>query len=112
LIWTFYRIEFHALFDRISKKIDLSGAGTVEEINARLRGAINEIRYQYALNPLGQLQAESAISPLQALIFGGFARRVIDEAIANPHGFVALTLKLGRQRAKEITAKRARRRPL
>jgi hypothetical protein len=103
-------IEFHKVFNRISKKINLKGAGTPAEINARLNKKINQIRYEYGLNPLGQLQAESKISPLKTLMFAGFGRRTIDEAIANPTGKVALTLKYGPEHARYVLEKRARKR--
>ena len=101
--------EFHKLFDRISDRINLEGAGSVREINERLNQRIQELEYRYGTDPLAPLRAQGPISQLKALISGGFARRAIDEAIANPRGEIALTLKLGKKRAKEILTKRKRR---
>jgi hypothetical protein len=100
--------EFHRVFDRISEKVDLRGAGTPAEINERLNRKIEEYKYLYGTNPLAQLQAESRIAPLRTLIFAGFGRRTIIEAIADPHGKVALTLKYGRKKARHILLKRTR----
>ena len=102
--------EFNKVFDRMSETIDLKGAGTPAEINARLNRKIQEIQYQFATNPLAQIQAESKIAPLRTLVFAGFGRRTIDEAIADQHGKIALTLKYGRQQARRILEKRSRKR--
>lgn len=102
--------EFHKVFDRISRKINLKGAGTPSEINERLKHRIIEIRDEYGHSPLGRLQAEGKVASLRGLIFSGFGRRAIDEAIANPTGEVALTLKHGRAYAKHAIENRKRKR--
>ena len=101
--------EFHKLFDRISQRINLEGAGSPTEINERLRQRIQELKYIYGNDPLAPLRTQGPISQIRALISGGFARHAIDEAIANPHGEIALTLKLGKRRAQKILMKRRRR---
>ena len=98
--------EFHPIFDRVSRKVDLKGAGTPAEINERLKKKIKEIKKK-RLKPA---KARRLISELMKLIFAGFGRRAIDEAIANPQGKVALTLKYGEEKAKEILLERARKR--
>lgn len=102
--------EFHRIFDRVSKKVDLKGAGTPREINRRLNRKIKEDRYLPRRNQLALFLARSRIPNLKRLVFAGFGRRTIDEAVANPRGKVALTLKYGREKAKDILLRRARRR--
>jgi hypothetical protein len=102
--------EFHKIFNRISKIVDLEGAGTPGEINERLNQKINEYRYLPGKNQLALFRARSRIPELKKLIFAGFGRRTIDEAVSNPRGKVALTLKYGREKARDILLARARRR--
>jgi len=101
--------EFHPIFDRVSAVVDLKGAGTPAEINKRLREKIRAYETQEGkrLNPV---RTKRLISQLRGLMFAGFGRRTIDEAVANPQGKVALTLKYGREKAKDILLARARRR--
>jgi hypothetical protein len=101
--------EFHPLFDRTSKVVNLEGCGTAREINERLNQAIEEVKSEYGTDPLAQLRDRRQISNLKRLIFAGFARRAINEAIANPEGKIALTLKYGRKKAKGILQERHRR---
>ena len=101
--------ELNELFDRVSRKVDLRGAGTPSEINSRLRQKIDDYKHEYGTDPLSQLRAESKIAPLRTLIFRGFARRVINEAVAKPHGKISLVLKYGRKRAKRFLLKRRKR---
>lgn len=102
--------EFHKVFNRVSKKVNLKGAGTPQEINRRLNWKIKEYSHVTGKTPLAQFCAKRRISDLKKLIFAGFGRRTIDEAVANPQEKVALTLKYGRKRAKDILLDRARRR--
>lgn len=97
--------EFNQVFDRISKKIDLQGCANAQEVHSRLKTRIHEYRMIYS-TPLRALQNDSKISVLRNLIAAGFGRRTIDEAIANPRGTVALTLKYGREKALRIIEKR------
>lgn len=102
--------EFHRIFNRVSKKVNLKGAGTPQEINRRLNRKIEEYRYLSGTTPLAQFRVKRRISDLENLISAGFGRRTIDEAVAKPQGKVALTLKYGREKAKDILSARARRR--
>lgn len=102
--------EFHKAFDRISSKVNLKGATTASEINDRLKHKIFEIRSEYAPTPISYFQAEKRIAPLKSLIFSGFGRRAIDDAIAKPTGLVALTLKYGRAYAKHAVENRKKKR--
>lgn len=102
--------EFHKLFDRISKIVNLAGARTPQEINRRLKRKINEYRHLPRKDQIPSFFARSRMPDLKKLIFAGFGRRTIDEAIANPRGIVALTLKYGREKARQILRRLARRR--
>ena len=102
--------EFHQIFDRVSRKVDLKGAGTPAEINERLKQKIEAYEYLRKKKRLAQRVAKRRISDLKNLMFAGFGRRTIDEAIANPQGKVALTLRYGPEKAKEILLARARKR--
>jgi len=102
--------EFHLIFDRVSRKVNLKGAGTPAEINERLRQKIEAYKLQRSRKRLNPKVAGRRISDLKRLIFAGFGRRTIDEAIANPQGKVALTLRYGWKGAKEILLERGRKR--
>ncbi len=100
--------EFHEIFDRTSKKVNLKGASTAGEINNRIVKKAHRIQNEYGSDPLSQMQAESRIEPLKKLLFSGFGRRAIDEAIANPQGKIARTLKLDQEEIQRIKARRKR----
>ena len=102
--------EFHKIFNRVSKKVNLKGASTPEDVNRRLKQKIKEYSYLSGKTPLAQFRTKRRISHLKNLISAGFGRRTIDEAVANPRGKVALTLKYGREKARDILLHRARRR--
>lgn len=116
--------EFHPLFERVSKRVNLKGAGSPAEINERLTkkvkkdkekiSMINEaIREGYAKSgPLSRWKrkVKNDIENTKQLIFQGFGRRTIDEAVARPTGRVALTLRYGNKKAKDILLERARER--
>jgi Holliday junction resolvasome RuvABC DNA-binding subunit len=94
------------MFDRTSKRVNLEGCATAQEINARLKRKINEYKTTDTEGPLEQFQLEKKIRSLKTLVEAGFARRTIYEAMANPRGKVALTLRYGRKRALHILSKR------
>lgn len=102
--------EFHKLFDRISIIVDLRGAATPREINKRLNRKIKEYRYLSRKGQLASFRASRMPDFLKRLISAGFGMRTIDEAVANPRGKIALTLKYGRGKARRILRKRAQRR--
>jgi len=102
--------EFHKIFNRVSKKVDLKGADTPQEINRRLNRKIKEYSHSSGITPLAQFRARRRISELENLMSAGFGRRTIDEAVANPREKVALTLKYGRKKARDILLARERRR--
>ena len=94
--------EFNEIFNRVSRKVNLKDAGTPAEIHRRLHRKIKEYENEYWIDPFSQLRAENEIANMRTLIFSGFGRRAIDEAVANPEGIVALTLKYGRKKARKI----------
>ena len=98
--------EFYPIFNRISSKINLHGAGTPEEINERFRNRIKHYKEQQKVEKLPRLK--KSISQMRNLIRSGFSRRTIDEAVSRPRGIVGLTLKYGRDDAKKILLARAR----
>ncbi|MDT8782291.1 MAG: hypothetical protein IAX22_06555 [Candidatus Bathyarchaeota archaeon] len=100
--------EFHDIFARTSKKVNFKGASTAAQIDDRLIKKIHRIQNEYESDPLSQMQAESRIEPLKKLLFSGFGRRAIDEAIANPQGKIARTLKLDQEEIQRIKARRKR----
>jgi len=100
-------IEFHILFRRISNTIDLEGCATPQEVNSRLKQRINEYK-AHGVTPFGNYVAYKKIAALRNLVAGGFGRRTIAEAMAKPHGEVALTLKYGRETARRILTRRKR----
>ncbi len=102
--------DFNIIFHRVSRKIDLKGAGTPAEINRRLKDKIYDYKALQKKRRLKPQVARRRISDLKKLIFRGFARRTIDEAVAHPQGKVALTLKYGRKEARKILLERGRKR--
>ena len=102
--------EFHPIFDRVSRKVNLKGAGTPAEINKRLKQKIDEYASLRIKKQLKPRVAKRRIYDLKKLMFAGFGRRTIDEAVANPQGKIALTLRYGRKKAKDILLARARER--
>jgi hypothetical protein len=99
--------EFNEIFERISMTIDLKGCRTPQDINRRIRRRIQKESYVAGPRILALLRATNQKSALERLI-PGFGQRTIDEAYANPKGEVALTLKYGRRKAKDILANRER----
>lgn len=102
--------EFHGIFDRVTYRVSLKGAGTPAEVNEKLRHKIKAYKYLQEKERLKKDRARRLISQYRKLIFAGFGRRTIDEAVARPQGKVALTLQYGRKKAREILLARARRR--
>jgi hypothetical protein len=116
--------EYHPIFDRTSKRVNFKGATSPSDINDRLFESIDEdkeqikrinraIREGYAKKSAlarWKRKIRSDIKDTKQLIYAGFARRTIDEAIVRPRGRVALTLRYGRTEAKRILLKRSRQR--
>jgi hypothetical protein len=100
--------EFHRLFNRVSRRVDLKGCRTAADINRKLMQKEKQVRFSASNNPLAQVRASNEADFYQRLV-PAFGKRVIDEAHTNPHGKVALTLKHGWRRA-EILFKRMKKR--
>lgn len=92
--------EFRDIFCRVATKVDLRGANTPQEVNQRLLRNINA--YPPRLS-------QGWISFLSKLI-PSIGRRTIDEAIAQPRGIVALTLKYGKKTADRLLSEQSRKR--
>lgn len=99
--------EFHEIFDRVSKEVDLRGCKTPADVNRRLKQKIKQQIYA-ANNPLKKLRATNRATFLKNLI-PAFAKRVIDEAHTEPRGKIALTLKHGRKKAAILFGRLQRR---
>ena len=102
--------EFHPMFDRISRVVDLKGVYSVDEVNERLEQTVRDVRDSERAERLRMGRAGIIERNLIKLRDGGFGRRVIREASEKPKGIVALTLKYGRETAKYILLKRAKKR--
>jgi hypothetical protein len=104
--------EFHEIFDRTTDVVDLEGKGTVSEIERAL-WRIREYcrrRYQRAETEKERARFKAATVNYDNLLRYGFARRVIREAMSDPNGFYALTLRFGKIEARRrLLAQRATR---
>jgi hypothetical protein len=114
--------EFNPIFDRVSKRVNLKGANSPSDINQRLTKKVKKDKEKISMINEAIKEGWASARPLarwkrkirndrkdtKQLIFRGFARRTIDGAIARPNGKIALTLKYGRNKAKDILLKRAR----
>jgi len=99
--------EFHLLFDRVSRTVDLRGCRTPADVNRRLKQKIKQQIYA-ADNPLEKIRANNKAKFLKKLI-PSFGKRVIDEAHSKPEGKIALTLKYGRKKAEILFGRLQRR---
>lgn len=100
--------EFHRIFERASVEVEFRGAGTPAEINERLNQKIESYKSLARNKQMSPSTARRRISNLKKLIFSGFGRRTIDEVIADPQGRIALTLRHGREKARDVLLARAR----
>lgn len=99
--------EFHEIFDRVSRIVDLKGCRTQADVIRRLKQKIKQ-QIHAANNPLAKIRATNEATFLKKLI-PAFAKRVIDEAHAEPQGEIALTLKHGRKKAEILFGRLQRR---
>jgi hypothetical protein len=91
--------EFHQLFNRVSRRVELKGCRTPADVNMRLRRKAKEVSHIASDNPLAKLRASNKADFYQRLV-PAFGKRVIDEAHTNPNGKIALTLKHGWKKAQ------------
>jgi hypothetical protein len=111
------RPEFHAIFDRVSKNIDLKLCTTAQAIEEELKDARDrsKVKYKTARASDYARTREKAVvfgrraEWLDTLIEHDFSGRAIFEAHREPKGIVALTLIHGRQMARQriLAQKRA-----
>jgi hypothetical protein len=104
------RTEFNALFERICLYINIQGCFDPEAIDERMKKARqnNYHRLKEARSKALRRRLKKAIQNNRTLEERGFSHRVIEEAQINPRGKVALTLRYGLKRAKEILLRRRR----
>lgn len=105
--------EFHIIFDRISRKVNLQGAYTPDEIDRRLKHRIKAdefaIESGYLEDEKTKRRFKRDKKNLKKLVRQGFAERTIAYARRHPDDKVALTLHHGYAKAKEILLARSRR---
>jgi hypothetical protein len=94
--------EFGKIFDRTTDYIDLEGKGTVSAIERALWRAREYCRrrYQRAETEAQRARFKAAKMAYDNLLQHGFARRAMREALREPEGFVALTLRFGKAEAR------------
>jgi hypothetical protein len=103
--------EFHKTFDRVSSRINLQGKTSANAIDRSLVNARENAKYYYrkTTNPRLRAHYKNAIIGYGSLLHYRFSDRTIKEAIKNPNGIVAMTLKYGKIEAKRriLAQKRA-----
>jgi hypothetical protein len=94
--------EFAEIFDRISSVIDLQGKLTVHAINAEIVKARDQCRKRYfeAETMQERHRCKAELVRYNNLLFNGFANRTIKEAMNEPNGFIAMTLRFGKLETK------------
>ena len=111
------RPEFHAIFDRVSKNIDLKRCTTAQAIEEELKDVRDKSKAKHKIAKASEIARtrEKAVvfgkraEWLDTLIEHDFAGRTIFEAYREPKGIIALTLIHGRQMARQriLAQKRA-----
>lgn len=101
--------EFQPIFHRFSRTVSLKGCISTNDINQRITKKINRFKKE-PKEKTAKKGARYNISQLRKLQRRGIARRIINEAIVEPDGYVALTLRYGRKKAEEIRLAQARKR--
>jgi hypothetical protein len=93
--------EFYNIFDRVSDKVNLKGKFSVEEIEEALARSREHCRKKYegAETQKERAMFKNASTRYSRLMEYGFAQRVIQEAVKNPRGIIAMTLKYGKTEA-------------
>ncbi len=95
---SFDQQDLQRMFPRVSRVVEFRGANTPTEVNERIQTKIDE--FPPKLSP--------GWSAFLRKVIPWFGFATIDEAIANPRGEVALTLKYGRETAKQVVEAQAR----
>jgi hypothetical protein len=94
--------EFFRIFDRVSDTVDLSGKFTVAEIERELAKVRDYCarKYQEAESTRERARFKTDMVSFNNLILYGFADRTIREALKNPNGIIAMTLRFGKAWAR------------
>jgi hypothetical protein len=101
--------EFHKIFRRFRRHINLKRKFTEAQIEAAICRAIRECKKEaIQAETAGQrIRLKKAIIAYRNLLEYNFARRTIREANADPDGIVGMTLKYGAEEAeRRILAQR------
>ena len=96
------RPEFAAIFDRISRNIDLKGCTSPLAIELELTEVRDrcKAKSKASTTKTERRKFGSRAEWLDTLIENDFAARAVFEALRNPHGIIAMTLIYGRQEAR------------
>ncbi len=102
--------EFIHIFNRTARYIDVKGAYDPRELDDRMRKIQKAmlIRKHKSKTDAEKWKYHRKQKNIKKLRDHGFSRRVIEEAIADPYGKIALTLKHGFKKAEDILLKRRR----
>ena len=94
--------EFHEIFGRVSSRINLQGKISANAIDKSLVNARENCKRHYhaTINPFLRARYKNAIMGYNNLLYYRFSNRTMKEAIENPSGIVALTLRFGKIEAK------------
>ena len=110
-----FDLEFHAVFNRVSKIIDFRGAYGVNAVHQRINHHIYSLEGKRVImqergrRPPKYLTSDQ-VQLAKLLKQDRFAQNVTSELVSNPHGFVALTVRYGRKKAEQMSLRRRRRR--
>lgn len=96
--------EFHKIFRRLSCDVNLKGALTPDEIDARLDRAQRRFKAEAkdTTNETEKKRRYKKAKAIKILQERDFAQRTIVEAVTNRYGIVDLTLRFGREKAEEM----------
>jgi hypothetical protein len=94
--------EFHKIFNRVSSRINLQGKTSANAIDQSLVTARDNCKrnYRETTNPILRVRLKNAVVGYNNLLFYRFSNRAMKEAIENPSGIIALTLRFGKIEAK------------
>jgi len=110
-----FDIEFHQVFDRVSRVVNLKEAYGVNAVNQRIELVYHKLEGEKLDRRLADKRVPKWINYdqeqlVKLLKHDRFAERTTNELIAKPYGKVALTIRYGRAKAREILLRRARER--
>ena len=102
--------EFHPLFCRVSATVDLRGAFTPEEVNARIIVAAKTYKKLAKTGYMNPKRAYRRAANLEKLVYTAgstnFGIRAVSMARRHPHGLENLVLNYGQSRAIDILLER------